>query len=343
MPSIAVFVCLVLLLAITPLRAQEADSLASWKAEVDTLALYDSLLNELQLLGLVGGGSRSVLDVNLGMGNGSFALQNSKYGANSAQFFYTAGLGYYHKSGLSLSGGLNVTSDSNVLKVYQGYVSPAYDFSSSSVAAGVSYYKYFNASNTGFYISPLVNEVYAYFTYRKSWLQPKIAFDYGWGTYNELANLQFIDTVRFRRLARLVRYLSQQDASAPVSDFSIIASVRHDFLFLSKKNEKNFFRYAPGLQVMAGTATYGTNTPLNSLNGPRLANLAEVRFFQENFAAAFAPPEQSFAFQNINLSQMAMYGIGKWYLQGQLVLSYILPKESAGWRLFFNVTTGIGL
>lgn len=310
---------------------------------IDTTALYDSLLQELRMLGLTGAGPKSFFDVNVGLGNGSFALQNANFDVKTNHIFYNAGIGYYHKSGFSLSGGMNVTNDSGSLTLYQGYVSPAFDYQSKTVAVGLSYFHYFNKENLSFYISPLVNELYSYIVYKKGWLVPKLAFDYAWGTYNQMDNLKYIDTVRFRRFAPIVRYLSKQESSANVNDFSVMLSVRHDFTARSKQASSHYFRYTPSLLLLAGTSTYGTNTPLGSLNGPRMANLTNVQLFRDLYGSSFAPVKNDFAFQNFNITQSAMYTVGKWYLQGLLTFSYIIPKEQSKWNTFFNLTTGISL
>lgn len=330
------------LLLAPPSKAQ-CDSSAFYLATIDTTALYDSLLQELQMLGLAGKGPKSYFDINVGFGNGNFAWQNAALAQNTGQLFYTGGLGYYHKSGLSLSGGANLTNNNGKASIYQSYISPAYDFRNRKLATGISFYRYFNQQDLSFYLSPLVNELYSYFTLRNTWLQPKLAVDYAWGTYDELAGLQFIDTVRFRRFAPIVRYLSRQNRIANVSDLSLMFSLRHDFIATAKDGSDRFFRYSPSVLLLAGTATYGTNTPLNSLTGPRMTNLTNVRLFNELYGQAFTPPDQQFSLQNLNITNAAMLGIGKWYLQGQLVLSYLIPKAQSGWNVFFNLTTGFTL
>jgi hypothetical protein len=295
------------------------------------------------MLGLAGVEPKSFFDVNLGLGNGTFALQNRNFEVKTNHIFYNAGLGYYHKSGFSLSGGLNVTNDSGNLILFQGHISPAFDLQTKSLAFGISYFHYFNRKNLSFYISPLVNEFFTYVVFKKGWLVPKLAFDYAWGTYDQLDNLKYIDTVRFRRFAPIVRYLSKQESNAAVHDFSVMLSVRHDFTTRLGGSSVQFFRYTPSLLLLAGTSTYGTNTPLGSLNGPRMSTLANVQLFQDLYGNAFEPVKNDFAFQHFNISQTVMYTVGKWYLQGMLNCSYIIPKEQSKWNVFFNVSTGISL
>lgn len=330
-------------LAGSPLARSQDTSFSQLLSGIDTTAMYDSLLQELRMLGLTGAGAKSFFDVNVGLGNGSFALQNGTVDVKTNHIFYNTGFGYYHKSGLSVSGGINVTNDSGSLTLYQGYVSPSFDYQSKNVAFGLSYFHYFNKQDLSFYVSPLVNELYTYVVLKKGWLVPKLAFDYGWGTYDQLDNLKYIDTVRFRRFAPIVRYLSKQESTANVHDFSVMLSVRHDFTSKSAGSSSHYFRYTPSLLLLAGTSTYGTNTPLGSLNGPRMSNLTNVQLFKELYGTAFTPPEDEFAFQNFNISQSAMYTMGKWYLQALLTFSYIIPKAQSRWNTYFNITTGISL
>ena len=331
------------LLARAPLHAQDTSSVLSDAVGIDTTAFYDSILHELRTLGLLGNGRRSFVDVNAGLGNGSFALQNQGTEVQTGHLFFNTGVGYYHKSGLSLSSGFNFTSDQGRFTLYQAYVSPSYDYQSHSVAFGFSAYRYFNQPDLSFYVSPLVNELYGYVAYRKWWLQPKLAIDYGWGKYDELEALQFIDTNRYRRFAPVVRYLSRQERMATVSDFSLLLTLRHDFLTSSRRHHLHTFRYTPSITVLAGTSQYGTNTPLSSLSGPRLAANTSVQLFRQWYETALTPPPASFQLQNINISQSAAAYLGKLYLQAQLVFSYTLPAERSGWTVFYNLGTGINL
>jgi hypothetical protein len=330
-------------LLLAPPSNAQSDSSAFYLATIDTAALYDSLLQELRMLGLAGRRPQSYFDINVGLGNGNFAWRNAALSQHTGQLFYTGGLGYYHKSGISLSGGVNLTNNNGNASIYQSYISPAYDFRNRKLATGISFYRYFNQRDLSFYVSPLVNELYGYFALRKNWLQPKLAIDYAWGTYDELAGLQLIDTVRFRRFAPIVRYLSRQNRIAKVSDLSLMFSLRHDFVTTAKDGSDRFFRYSPSVLLLAGTATYGTNTPLNSLTGPRMANLTNVQLFTGMYGQAFTPPNQQFSLQNLNITNSAMLGIGKWYLLGQFVLTYLIPREQSGWQVFFNMTTGLTL
>lgn len=333
---------LVVALTVSPAANAQQDSAIDYAAlGVDTTALYDSLLNELRMLGLAGASKKSYFDVNVGLGNGTFALQNASFEVNTNHIFYNAGMGYYHKSGLSVSAGANITSSNGSLSIYQMYLSPAFDFSNKNLAAGISYFHYFNKKDVDFYISPLVNELYAYTVLKKLWLQPKLALDYAWGQYDELAGLKFIDTVRYRRFAPIVRYLSRQQRIANVSDFSIMFSLRHDFIYTPPKHSKLFFRYTPSLLVLGGTASYGSNTPLNSLNGPRMTSLTNIKYFQQLYGSSFTPPSSNFAVQNFNITNTAMFGAGAWYIQGQMTFSYFIPKAQSRWNTLFNVTTGI--
>ncbi len=310
---------------------------------IDTTALYDSIMNELRMLGLVDYQRKSMVDFNVGIANGSFALQNKNYEVSTNHVFLNTGIGYYHKSGLSLIGGANFTNDQNRFTMYQAFVAPGYDFQNKSVAAGISYFHYFNKKDLSFYVSPLVNEFYTYFVYKKWWLQPKVAFDYGWGTYDQLAFIKTIDTVRYRRFAPIVRYLSKQDGTSQVDDISAIFTLRHDFVFSAKTNHKVVFRYTPSVTLLAGTSRYGTNTPLNAVNAPRMANITAVKLFKEMYSPAFAPPPAKFEAQNFTITNYGIMHAGKFYVQGQMMFSYIIPKSHSKWNFYYNIGCGINL
>lgn len=326
-----------------PQKAVAQDSAAYWLNTIDTAALYDSLLQELRTLGLVKKQGGSFFDVNAGISNGSFALRNSAAGSATSTVFGNMGMGYYHRSGFSLSAGINTSSGNGTFQVFQGYLSPAFDWRKKTFSTGISYYRYFNRDNLNFYLSPLVHEIYGYFLWKKSWLQPKLALDYGFGTTEQVQGLTSIDTIRNKRLASFVRNLSARPRLSRVSDFSIQASVRHDFISLNKKHRTRFFRYTPGLMLLLGTGTYGTNAPMGSLNGPLFENMTGSRVLHELNKNPFLEQEVSIGLQNLSLMQVAAYHAGAFYVQGQLNFTYLFPKAQSGWRGYFNLTAGLTL
>ena len=83
--------------------------------------------------------------------------------------------GYYNKTGLGITGMGSFVNDQNTLKFYQMAVSPSYDYLENKYfATGISYTRYFTKDSLPFYTSPLQNELYAYFTYRKWWVKPMV-------------------------------------------------------------------------------------------------------------------------------------------------------------------------
>lgn len=336
------FLTLIVLAFAGNVKAQDT-TLTQVMTGIDTTAFYDSIMAELRALGLVGGERRSFLNVNASIGNGSFALQNNNFKVRTDHVFYNTGIGYYHKSGLSFSSGFNFTNDQGTFKLFQVFLAPSYDYQNKNVALGITGFKYFNQKNLSFYVSPLVNELYTYVVVKKWWLQPKLALDYAWGTYDELAGIKSIDTMRYRRFAPIVRYLSKQNSMAAVSDFSLILTLRHDFVVMPKAYSRRFFRYTPAVTLLAGTSTYGTNTPMNSLSGPRLATNPTVQLFRSIYESSLQPLESKFRFQNFNITQSAAYYFNKMYVQGQLVFSYIMPAAQSKWNVFYNIGAGINL
>jgi hypothetical protein len=93
--------------------------------------------------------------------------------------------------------------------------------------------------------------------------------------------------------------------------------------------------------MVSGTSNYGTNLPLNSLNGPRISSFNEVRLFQELYGNAFTPPESTFEVQNLNFSTQASYHHKHFYVQGQIYFSYTVPAAYSGWHCFYNLSTGL--
>ena len=54
-----------------------------------------------------------------------------------------------------------------------------------SFSTGISFSKYISKDSLSFYTTPIQNEFFAYFSYKKWWLRPSISVSYGWGSKTE--------------------------------------------------------------------------------------------------------------------------------------------------------------
>src|SRR5436853_166313 len=113
---------------------------------------------------------------------------------------FTPTVGYYHKSGLGVTGLASFVDDDKRFTFYQLAVTPSFDYlGNKKFSTGVSYTRYFTKDSLPFYTSPLQNELSAYFTYRKFWFKPTVAVSYGWGNRSDYTEREtFIQDFRLR-------------------------------------------------------------------------------------------------------------------------------------------------
>jgi hypothetical protein len=208
----------------------------------------------------------------------SFESKSSNSIETYKKLTYSPTLGYYHKGGLGITGTGYIVDDGANMNFYQGAMTGSYDYlKNKKLATGLSYTKFMTKDSLPFYTTPLQNELYAYFTYRKSWLRPMIAVSYGWGSrtdYEERESL--IQDLRLRR--RGFTYINTEET---VSDFSLVTSVRHDFYWLDVLTYKDHIRFTPQINFTSGTQKFGFNQS-SSTYATLLRSSSSVLYSTEN-------------------------------------------------------------
>lgn len=216
-----------ILLLLSALQAA-AQSLADLERQLD------SLLNKPK---------KSEVVIGLGFGN------NPAYGGKitdpfrpvTMKSFLSPNISYNHKSGLYASVYsyylLNATRD----PWFELDLNAGYDHTKNkNFISGISYTRYFYKDSSDIPVTPITNEIFAYFFYRKWWLEPGLSVDFGWGKFKEQLN---------RRTERTITG----------SDFNIIADVRHSFIFLDVLKKDDAILLMPVASFTAGTAHYYSN------------------------------------------------------------------------------------
>ncbi len=104
------------------------------------------------------------------------------------------------KVALALSAMGYIVNDKANMNFYQFSISPSFDYlQNKDFATGFSYSRYFTKDSLPFYTSPLENELYAYFTYRKWWMSPSVSMSYGWGSRSDyMKREELIQSLRLR-------------------------------------------------------------------------------------------------------------------------------------------------
>jgi hypothetical protein len=234
-------------------------------AGADTTGVIDSLLKDfdayLDSLSI----RTSFFNISAGVGTGYFSFRdNTALNINTVrQALFSPQVNYFHKSGLGLSATGFLISENGKLNPYQFAISPSYDYvKPAHISAGISYTRYFNRKDLSFYTTPIRNELYTYFNYRKWWLEPGIAVGYGWGSKTEYTKQEVeIYRKRLKHSKTNTIYIRQDES---VKDLSLLVSVRHTFNWYNILDKKDFFSVTPAFLLSAGTQNFGLNTSFSS-------------------------------------------------------------------------------
>ena len=318
------FIFLLALLSVSFVYGQ-TDSLT----REEKLAL-DSMFKNDEFIKLMMGKDKSYFDVNIGVGNGMFSLKNNALNAGQAvtnKLFYTPSVGYYNKSGLSITASGFLTDDEGSLKIYQYAINPAYVYTGKSIDAGISYTRFIEGSETNFDVNPFKNDFYGIVTYKKTWIEPGLAIGYSFGKQKE-----YFDTA-FWFFGRVVHV--RDTITTKLSGLSLMLSATHKWNFFKLINKKDAIQLQPTLLLNAGSQKWNISHS-NSINSrrPIVQNYLKARYGDGSASASFNV--QSLAF----LAELTYY-YGKFYCQPQLYLDYYLPStDEKRLTTLFSVTTG---
>lgn len=209
-------------------RPAAAQSLADLERQLD------SLLNRTV---------KSEVVIGLGFGN------NPAYGGKSTdpfrpvttKSFLSPNISYNHKSGLYASAYTYYLLNASRNPWFETDVSVGYDYTKNRhFLTGISYTHYFYADSSDVPATPIINEAFAYFFYRKWWLEPGLSLDLGWGKYK----------THPRR---------NQERVVTGSDFNMIFDLRHSFIYLDLLKQNDAILIMPVVSFTMGTANYYSN------------------------------------------------------------------------------------
>jgi hypothetical protein len=271
--------------------------------------------------------------LSLGKGYFNFTSKSSELLQTSKKFTYSPTLGYFHKSGWGLSAIGNIVNDENKMNFYQFSLSPSYDYlEDKDLATGFSYTRYFTKNSLPFYTSPLQNEVYGYFTYRKWWFRPTVSISYGWGSRSEYQKREeLIQSLRLR--PRGFTYINSKES---ISDFSLITSVRHDFYWLDVFAYNDHIRFTPQLVLASGTQKFGFNQSSNTY-AQTIRTGSNVLYSSEN---VYLDNKLNFQPLSLTLYFRGEYSIRKFFIQPQVALDYYFPSTSKNFSILASVNAG---
>ncbi|MFZ9387404.1 MAG: hypothetical protein ACO25B_05945 [Chitinophagaceae bacterium] len=302
---------------------------------IDTTIDYEQLFQDLdEFLDSILS-PHSYLLVNMSIGKGYYNFENkSNFDLNTyKKLVYSPAIGYYHKSGLGITVTGYMVDDGSGTNFYQTGVSPSWDYlQNKDFATGISYTKFFTKDSLPFYTTPIQNELYAYFTYRKWWLRPTLALSYGWGSRSDYQQREtLIQDLRLRQ--RGFTYINTRES---VSDFSLVASVRHDFYWLDVITYRDHIRFTPQLSFTSGTQKFGFNQS-SSTYATILRNNSNVLYNTDEFYL-----DDKLKFQPLSLTFFLRgeYAIGKFFVQPQLAFDYFFPATTRKFNTLFSLNAG---
>jgi hypothetical protein len=155
--------------------------------------------------------------------------------------FLAPHVAYNHKSGLFASAYGYYLLNATQKPWFEMDLNAGYDYTKNRhFISGISYTRYFYADSSDIPATPIKNELFAYFFYRKWWLEPGLSLDFGWGKLKEKVT---------RRAERTISG----------NDFNIIADVRHSFLYMDLLKRGDALLLMPVASFTAGTAHYYSN------------------------------------------------------------------------------------
>lgn len=302
---------------------------------LDTTINYDELFQDFDAFmdSILSPHSYFLASLSFNKGYYNFVQKSNELIETRQKLTYSPTLGFYHKGGLGITGSGYALDDGTTMNFYQVGITPSFDYlQNRRFATGISYTKYFTKEDLPFYTSPLQNEVYAYFLYRKAWIRPMVAVSYGWGSrtdYQERESL--IQDIRLRR--RGFTYINTEET---VSDFSVITSLRHDFYWLDVFTFKDHIRFTPQIMFTSGTQKFGFNQTASTY-GTLIRNNSNVLYSSENVYL-----DDEIRFQPLSLSMFLRgeYSVGKFFIQPQFAMDYYFPSETGNFNTMFSVNLG---
>ena len=301
----------------------------------DTSFNYDDLFQDFDAFmdSILSPHSYMLGSVSMSKGYYNFESKEGTQIEASKKLMYSPTLGYYIKNGLGLTLTGYVVNDNVKMNFYQWGVSPSWDYlANKDIATGISYTKFVTKKNLPFYTSPLQNEMYAYFTYRKSWFRPGVSASYGWGSRSDYTSREEqINSLRLR--PRGFTYINTTES---VSDFSVVASVKHDFYWLDVFTFNDHIRLTPQIAFTSGTQKFGFNQS-SSTYGTLIRTGTNVLYSTENVYL-----DDQLKFQPLSLTAYLRgeYVLGKFFIQPQFTVDYYFPATSKNLSTFFTLNAG---
>ena len=271
----------------------------------------------------------SYFSVDAGVGNRLFSIHNNRLNARQSSIstlVYTPGISYFHKSGFSLSAGAYLLNEKdNGFGASQYSLMPScHLLNNDAIGFSVSYTHLFVKDYFSPYASPIQNDFYTAFSYKKSWIEPGIAAGYSTGIYKQVIEK---DTT-----IGLIRRRLYDSITNNLRSFSMMLSASHDFEWEHIFDDDDGFLFTPSLILNFGS--YNINVT-HKTNAPYLVNKLIQRGRLPKLITSSVQAE------SVGLNLDCNYSIGSFSFSPQLYLDYYFPEtDSDKFTQSFNFSVG---
>ncbi len=266
--------------------------------------------------------------LNLGAGNNLYNLNSNYLNASQNQgpvLAWNPTLAYYHKSGFSLTAGSTLLRQAPAgFGPTQYSLSAAYDRDDNDpIGAGLALTRYFVKDYFSPYASPIQNDAYGYFVYRKPFIRPGLALGYSTGTYKTARNRDTVINGVPRRF--------YDSTTNKLKTFTAMLSAEHTFEFKNMISRDDEVQFTPSFMLnMSSSTTQITrksNFPIfNTPTGKRRLN----RLLSNDFRV-----------ESIGLDLDLNYTLGSFVIEPDLYTDYYLQQTSdSRWSFLFTLNLG---
>lgn len=326
---------ILLIACCTQLHAQVKKSNNS----IDTSIVdYDELFSSLESFIDSLTAPKSFTIINVGAANGFFNYTSSDGSTlnSKKQLVLSPSIGYFDKSGFGINAAASVVNDDGNFVAYQLATTASYDYlQNRNFITGLSATHFFTKDSLRFYTSPLKNNINAYFSYRKWWIKPTVAVNYGWGSHTTIEEKQ--ETIRLLKKGPQSVSTTTVETTEKVSDRSVTASLKHDFYWLNVISKKDFFRFTPQVTFTGGTQNFG----FNQTNSSYISNKSIGTNFLYNTENVFVREKTSFQPIALTASVRTEFSKGIFFVQPQAFLDYLFKTTEKKFVTNFAINAGI--
>lgn len=321
---------LLALLLVGSVHAQETvtDSILLNKDSIekeldDFLRLFDSIQQP-----------KSYFLIGVGIGNTQFSVKNislnSQQQTNNLSIIPT--LGYYHKSGISLTYNNYLLKEKTSTQLLQHSLTFAYDNAGSkAVDYGISFTRFMGKKEFVNTSSPYDNDLLAYINKKEGFFQPGIMVGFSAGKYRETS--RYLDSQYVIYPGPGYRYFYVNDTSTiKVRDLTIIPYLQTEFEW-NGIGKKDLIVFKPSLMLISGINKFTIDSKgrRSVLQYPRVG-----RNYSES-----ASQSSGFNLQSLGLSLDATWYIGKFYINPQVYFDYYLLSSENKFNTLYTIQAGI--